>query len=77
MLKMQFGGPFAGEEVDAFVDLWRIMPVLFTMLVYWSCYSQVTIYNTGLSYFYRTIGLLINITFSENLAQPRRVFTIY
>ena len=43
LLKKHNGGSFTDEEVDAFVDLWRIMPVLSTMLLYWACYSQVTL----------------------------------
>ena len=43
LLKRDNGGRFGNEEVDAFVDLWRLAPVLSTMLMYWTCYSQVIV----------------------------------
>ena len=41
LLRRGNGGRFGDEEVTAFEDLWRIIPVMSTMVIYWTCYSQV------------------------------------
>jgi len=41
LLKRGNGGRFGEEEVNAFADLWRVVPVMSTMAVYWTCFSQV------------------------------------
>ena len=42
LLKRANGGRFGEEEVNAFADLWRVVPVMSTMTIYWACYSQVS-----------------------------------
>lgn len=44
LLKRGNGGRFGEEEVNAFADLWRVVPVMSTMAVYWTCYSQFNSY---------------------------------
>eukprot|EP00116_Pleurobrachia_bachei_P010322 sb/3470584/ len=41
MLKATGGVNWGAEEVDAFLNLFGLFPPLFTMLIYWTCYSQV------------------------------------
>ena len=41
LLRRGNGGRFGDEEVTAFADLWRVVPVMSTMVIYWTCYSQV------------------------------------
>ena len=39
--RVRYGGPYLNGQVDTVVALLRILPIMATMIMYWTVYSQV------------------------------------
>lgn len=40
--KQRYGGSYGEKEVDGVKYVWQLLPFLFLMVPYWSCYNQMS-----------------------------------